>query len=49
MHTNHLATKQFITQDCWIRNTIVCMKTRRVLHIHCWLGVWTEPGQWFFG
>jgi len=25
------------------------MKTRRVFHIHCWLGVWTEPGQWFFG
>jgi len=26
---------------------LVCMETRRVFFIHCWLGVWTEPGQWF--
>jgi len=24
------------------------MKTERVFVIHCWLGAWTEPGQWFF-
>jgi len=23
-------------------------QTGRVFFIHCWLGVWTEPGQWFF-
>jgi len=48
MHTNHLATKQLLIQDCRIRNTVVCMKTGRAFVIHCWLGVWTKPGQRFF-
>jgi len=37
-----------IIQDCWIRNTLMCMKTERVFGIHCWLCVWRKPGQWFF-
>ena len=49
MRTNHLVTKTIIIQDCWIRNTVVCMKTGRVFGIQSQLSVWTKPGQWFFG
>ena len=43
-----LSNETILIQDCWIRNTVVWMKTGRVFAIHCWLGIWTEPGQWFF-
>ena len=42
-----LSSKTIIIQDCWIRNTVVCIKTGRFFGIHCWLSVWREPGQWF--
>ena len=31
----------------FIRNKVVCMNTGRAFVIHCWFGVWTEPGQCF--
>ena len=37
-----LSNVTIIIQDCWIRNTVVCMKTGRAFGIHCWLSVWTE-------
>ena len=47
MHTNHLATKCDTVQDCWVRNMVGVHGGKESLFIHCWLGVWTEPGQWF--
>jgi len=45
-HTHKsLSNETIIIQDCWIRNTVVNMKTRRVFGIHCWLSVWREPGN----
>jgi len=43
MRTNHLAAKQLLVEIVEI--AVVCMKTGRVFGIHCWLSVWTEPGQ----
>jgi len=35
-----LRNKTIIIQDCWIGNTVVCMKVGRVFGIHYWLSVW---------
>ena len=40
--------KSLSNEDCWIRNTVVWIKTGRVFGVHCWLSVWRELGQWFF-
>ena len=37
---NHLATKQLLFSN-------LCAWRQGESVIHCWLSVWTEPGQWF--
>ena len=34
-----LSNETIIIQNCWIRNTVVCIEMRRVFSIHCWLSV----------
>ena len=48
MHTNCLAVKRNYYSRLQNYNYGWCAWRRSVSDIHCWLGIWTEPGQWFF-